>query len=376
MLSAGAFSEYESTAGFHARHVAAFKDVCMDTRMVIASRELNPFCTDLMMDGYAAKGLHIKAKTCDWGPMAGFVLRDPRFTKARQSFAKQQAAVAGAIAAGAGSVPLVISESRVRALMVRGMMARASSSVEVGRRSIEVVAHSSDTGEAHRFLLLQLAASKQWAIWYKPRGSAGSPRRIAPLDAAIQQLVAAGWRPLCGLTNPGAAATGAGFKVAVCGDYDLWCVFAHTSEPRPGIHDRAMPRARFAAPKVDEGVARRAHQAGLVYADAEEREHAAKTMGNKQLGNISWAVDRVRRQLNRACRPGNDVVLHGDYGGFALGEIDYPLIFFIPLPERGFRVAEAALVRNVTELTDTLRLIRKLGFIVEVNPSWAISLWK
>ncbi|CAN7418726.1 CyaA/EF/ExoY family adenylyl cyclase toxin [Trinickia sp. LjRoot230] len=376
MLSARAFNEYEPTAGFHARHVAAFKDVCMDTRMVIASRELNPFCTDLMMDGYAAKGLHIKAKTCDWGPMAGFVLLDPRFTKARQSFAKQQAAVAAAIAAGAGAVPLVISDSRVRALMVRGMMARTASSVDVGRRGVEVVAHSSDTGEAHRFLLLRSAASEHWAIWYKPRGSAGAPRPAARPDTFGQRIVAAGWRPLCGLTNPGAAATGAGFKAAVCGDYDLWCLFAHTSEQGAGIHDRAMPRGSFVVPKVGAGVARRAHQAGLVYADAREREHAAKTMGNKQLGNISWAVDRVRRQLNRACRPGNDVVLHGDYGGFALGEIDYPLIFFIPLPERGFRAAETALVRNVTELTDTLRLIRKLGFIVEVNPSWAISLWK
>lgn len=375
MLSARAFNEYEPTAGFHARHVAAFKDVCMDTRMVIASRELNPFCTDLMMDGYAAKGLHIKAKTCDWGPMAGFVLLDPRFTKARQSFAKQQAAVAAAIAAGAGAVPLVISDSRVRALMVRGMMARTASSVDVGRRGVEVVAHSSDTGEAHRFLLLRSAASEHWAIWYKPRGSAGAPRPAARPDTFGQRIVAAGWRPLCGLTNPGAAATGAGFSSRL---RRLRSVVPVRSHKRARCrHSRSRDAAgSFVVPKVGAGVARRAHQAGLVYADAREREHAAKTMGNKQLGNISWAVDRVRRQLNRACRPGNDVVLHGDYGGFALGEIDYPLIFFIPLPERGFRAAETALVRNVTELTDTLRLIRKLGFIVEVNPSWAISLWK
>ena len=68
--------------------------------MVIASRQLNPLCTDLMMEGYAAKGFHIKAKTCDWGPMAGFVALDPCFTKASQCLVKQKAAVIKAVADG------------------------------------------------------------------------------------------------------------------------------------------------------------------------------------------------------------------------------------------------------------------------------------
>jgi len=121
------FPEYDATAGFHPRHVESFKQVSIELRMVIASRELNPLCTDLMMEGYAAKGFHIKAKTCDWGPMAGFVALDPRFTKASQSLAKQEAAVLQAVAAGVGAVPLVISASRLSTLFARGVIERSVS---------------------------------------------------------------------------------------------------------------------------------------------------------------------------------------------------------------------------------------------------------
>ena len=80
--------EYDATAGFPPPHVGAFKRVAARNKMVISSRELNPLCTDLVLENYAAKGFHIKAKTCDWGPMAGFVLEDPRFTKASQDTKK------------------------------------------------------------------------------------------------------------------------------------------------------------------------------------------------------------------------------------------------------------------------------------------------
>jgi hypothetical protein len=66
--------EYDATAGFPTVHIEAFKRVAARNKMVVSSRELNPLCTDLVLENYAAKGFHIKAKTCDWGPMAGFVL--------------------------------------------------------------------------------------------------------------------------------------------------------------------------------------------------------------------------------------------------------------------------------------------------------------
>src|SRR5215468_7376459 len=103
--------EYDATAGFPSQHVEAFKRVALRNKMVISSRELNPLCTDLVLENYAAKGFHIKAKTCDWGPMAGFVLEDPRFTKASQDAKKQEADIQHAFEADALCSPVHISEA-------------------------------------------------------------------------------------------------------------------------------------------------------------------------------------------------------------------------------------------------------------------------
>ncbi len=58
------------------------------------------------MESYASKGFHVKSKSCNWGPMAGFVLSDPRFTKTgseREAMEGQRKEVQKAIKGGAGS---------------------------------------------------------------------------------------------------------------------------------------------------------------------------------------------------------------------------------------------------------------------------------
>ncbi|HEY3538980.1 MAG TPA: anthrax toxin-like adenylyl cyclase domain-containing protein [Trinickia sp.] len=379
------FPEYDATAGFHPRHVESFKQVSIELRMVIASRELNPLCTDLMMEGYAAKGFHIKAKTCDWGPMAGFVALDPRFTKASQSLAKQEAAVLQAVAAGVGAVPLVISASRLSTLFARGVIERSVSGAASAASAslVEVTARQGGAGDTRSFFLVPTEGTAKWSVWYRPDAPlppALARARLAkdlPVGrTALDALAAKGCEPLYGLTNPRAAGRAVRDRDAVCGDYDLWCVFPHASLASPGVNDRPMPRATFVSPKIGGAVRQLAHQAALVFANDAERQRIAAAMGDPHLGNISFAVDRIRRRLNAVCRPGNDVVMHGDYGGFALGEIDYPLIFFIPHAASGFRRAEHRVAASQPELQRLLRDIRRDGFRVEANPAWALPSWR
>lgn len=381
------FPEYDATAGFHPRHVESFKQVSIESRMVIASRELNPLCTDLMMEGYAAKGFHIKAKTCDWGPMAGFVALDPRFTKASQCLTKQEAAVTQAVAAGVRAVPLVISASRLSTLFARGVIERApagaSSAAAAAASLLAVTARQGGAARARSFFLVPTEGAARWSIWYRPDVPLPSALARARLEnglsigrTALDALAAQGCEPLFGLTNPRSASAAARDTDAVCGDYDLWCVFPHASLPSPGVNDRPMPRAAFVSPKIGSAVRQLAHQAALVFANDAERGRIAAAMGDPHLGNISFAVDRLRRRLNAVCRPGNDVVMHGDYGGFALGEIDYPLIFFIPHAASGFRRAEHRVAADLPELQRLLRDIRRDGFRVEPNPAWALPSWR
>ena len=101
--------------GIPALHADAFQEVADGTDTVIASRAVGIYATGLILEGYASKGFHNKAKSCNWGPMAGFVLDDPRFTKVggtEKGQKEQREALLHAIDERAVEVPLYISDDR------------------------------------------------------------------------------------------------------------------------------------------------------------------------------------------------------------------------------------------------------------------------
>lgn len=55
--------------------------IAADTNVILMFRPVNPLSTGLLEAGAVAKGMHIKAKTSDWGPMAGYIPSDPRLSK-------------------------------------------------------------------------------------------------------------------------------------------------------------------------------------------------------------------------------------------------------------------------------------------------------
>ena len=100
-------------------HSAAFQAAADQFRAVIGSRAVGKWATGLLEEGYATKGFHNKAKSCNWGPMAGFVLSDPRFTKRGDSLearTKQRKDLSKAFQGGATEVPVYISDRRLAAL--------------------------------------------------------------------------------------------------------------------------------------------------------------------------------------------------------------------------------------------------------------------
>lgn len=67
--------------GMPAVHKKAFLNVAAQEMCVIMVRATGPTCHGLLEEGYDTKGYRIHGKSCDWGPMAGFVMRDPRLNK-------------------------------------------------------------------------------------------------------------------------------------------------------------------------------------------------------------------------------------------------------------------------------------------------------
>lgn len=76
--------------GMPLEHVETFKQAAVQMQCVLSSRQLGRVCTSLIREGYSTKGFRIKSKSCDFGPMAGFVCHDPRFHKKGPGHDKKQ----------------------------------------------------------------------------------------------------------------------------------------------------------------------------------------------------------------------------------------------------------------------------------------------
>jgi adenylate cyclase ExoY len=105
-------------------HIQPMLHVAVTSRAFILVRPVNEWATGLIAENYHTKGLHVKGKSSDWGPQAGFICVDQRLSKlarkeasavpdynkkVQESIAEKRAAV----------VPLVISRARFETLVKR-----------------------------------------------------------------------------------------------------------------------------------------------------------------------------------------------------------------------------------------------------------------
>jgi Anthrax toxin LF subunit len=383
------FPEYDSTAGFPKEHVAAFLEVACNNRMMISSRELNPLCTDLMLEGYAAKGFHIKAKTCDWGPMAGFVPEDYRFTKAKQDTEKQKQSIGDAFGHHAQCAPLYISKKRLISLQHHGMLKVLSRPLPTllsdgGHKSLLVVAANPEGGSEHKFTLVldnKVPPGFKEAVWGVYYHAESLPRPQASAHRIIKPGVfprGEGLEPVYGMTNPHSASDeDLGGRAAVCGDYDLWCIFEHSTVPQTkrGVSDRNMPVGATLVHKPSAFIQQQAAAGGLVFSSPGQKNQLASQLEDEHLGNISQVVNKIRNELNQKCNcGGGNVVQHSDYGGNPYGDIDYPIIFFIPTPP-DFQSGECQVAKELAGLREILKAIQKKKYVLKLNPQWGITLF-
>jgi hypothetical protein len=68
-------------AGFPDFMVLAFLNTAKATKTIVSSRLPGGVGTELIEAGYDLKGFQIKAKSCDWGPMGGFICQLPFLNK-------------------------------------------------------------------------------------------------------------------------------------------------------------------------------------------------------------------------------------------------------------------------------------------------------
>ncbi len=335
-------------SGMPLSHARCFQQMANNTNCVISSRSVGKYATGLILENYASKGFHVKAKSCNWGPMAGFVMSDPRFTKrgaspeARES---QRKDVHSAIVKEhAGEMQVFLTDNRRKELEKMGCMQRAG-----GNINEMIYAGSSPDGKSMRFVLRREMAGpgarglQLWAVFYDSAEASLPASPKAPNRATGKDLL-----PVLALVDPHCPAEiRETYRAAMTGDYDLWAVFPAAGQFQHGGADqRPVPGSnRYVVPIS-------------TFAKNEDRH----------MGNITGRVKTIRHLLNAAIHSagytGGNMVHHSDEAGRPLvAEVELEFIAFIP------GQVEARFIANINDLKLFMAEVVK-RYHITFNPGW------
>lgn len=314
-------------------HAAAFQEVADKTKFVIASRAVGKYATGLILESYSSKGFHNKAKSCNWGPMAGFVLTDPRFTKVggtESGRASQAKALDTAFHESAVAVPVYVSDARLRWLEQNVKLQAMSVSPE--RRNYRA---SAPWGLQMKFTLLRErppgATADMWRVYYHASESdSARDMQVGPYSAESD----AGLISVLAVRDPLCTVRISDYRSATTGDYDLFFIFARSGQYSPDKGDRRM----------------------VSHAQLEQNIRTGSPAGeDPHLGNITPRIKAVRDQLNSAIQrqgyTGGNMVHHSDEGGRPFVEdVDLPVFAVVPGATQAFGLEDIGDLRQfITE---------------------------
>ena len=324
-------------------HAEAFQEVADASGDVISSRAVGIYATGLILENYASKGFHNKAKSCNWGPMAGFVLDDPRFTKVggdEKGQKEQKEALLHAIHDKGVEVPLFITEERRHWLWKHAL-------VKLKDRDTDsyYVRSVSPWGLTLDFRLKKAkphgAVAPMWAVMYRKADRQSARGADGEGDH--------GWTPVMAMRDPLCAIPASDYRAATTGDYDLFAVWAKKANYSPDNLDKRM----VSHGALETAIKSKAHDTG-------EDAH---------LGNLTPRIRALRDRLNTAIRrrgyTGGNMIHHSDEGGRPfVGDIDLPV--FAVVPGR----AQCFCIESVPDLRQFITAELNQQYAPVFSPGW------
>ncbi len=342
----------------------------------------------LIMEGYAMKGFRIDTKSCNWGPMAGFVCVDPRLTKdsvyeERNANWTSEALHGHIVEKFFGQVddpswvadvmPIVISSTRIEYLRREGLIEpRKDGNDWVG----ETKAKKGDVvlywrlvpvGNATHSWLLDAGPDRSgyFVLCVNTRGAKPFKQQYVG-DA--KPVLFRGSETVLGLINPGSKKRG--FKACVTADYDLFATWpkAGKSEQmglRHALSSAILAHSNAAARPLLATVPRMPHVDDRLQSRGERESH--------RFGDVSARVLLIKTMLNTALigaagyQGGNAIHHNDEAGNFALAKgnlIDcLPLIGFYG----GFGTV---LISSLADFKELVIKARLGGFSERAKPQW------
>ena len=336
-------------SGMPPLHAECFQQVADQTKCMIASRSVGKFATGLILEGYASKGFHVKTKSCNWGPMAGFVCSDPRFSKEgikgmeAQRKRTQKALFYKRPSGFLKETPIVISNARVRELVSLGCMDRiGGGSDTLLYQATPKDGGGKDSGKPMNFVLERW--KNLWVVKYARKERAMPSSIFAPVLAKSGPLlpVMALVDPLCDLSMQRT------HRAALTGDYDLWGIWPLASQYKPRSKDsRRVPHSNHWALPIKEFI---------------KHEDA-------HLGNITARGVEIRDRLNGAIKGagyrGGNMVHHSDETGRPnVSEVEMEFIAFLP--------GESGRARFIEDMNDFRAFLRESWrtYSIALNGYW------
>jgi len=341
-------------------HAPAFSTAARSQDCVISSRELGKTGRQLAEEGYDSKGFRIKSKTCNFGPMAGFVCRNALFSKKGAEYKDEQEKAHkhaleddDKVGWRGSTEQLCISEARLAWLQAQPDLNVAPRAF-AGNPNIMWGAITAPGAPRSLYLMRreQRNGDTVWALY-----ETDQPVDTRPvLQRSAWDVLQA--RPMLGMVNPYPAYPRGHYKNCVCGDYDLFAVW-----PRRGVY---QPR----------GEDRRI--AGMPTGNAQRRDQQIALWEDRRLGNISNRVHLVAQLINSLLpgAPGaiggtREMVHHSDEGGRPhVTEIELPVIAFVPING----VVETVAADSLHRMSVLVKLCHTLGFQVILNAGWVAQL--
>lgn len=339
-------------SGMPLSHAQSFQQVANSLQCMIASRSVGIYATGLILENYASKGFHVKTKSCNWGPMAGFVLSDPRFSKKGAAGVRsQREATHKALAGGATEIPVYITDRRRNELERMGCMTRCGGNIN----AMVYSANSKGSSSPMKFVLERkmdgvpgARGLQMWSVCYA-RGETAMPSSVtAPTRAGAHGALL----PVMALVDPNCHPNARGtYRAAMTGDYDLWGIWPAAAQYSPrGLDRRPVPES-----------------------DRRPLPYKAFSAEDPELGNITGRGILVKNRLNTAIRGtgynGGNMVHHSDETGRPqVFEVEMEFIAFIP--------GQDGQARFVKTMSDYRALVKECvaSYSISLNGAWQQAL--
>jgi len=346
--------------GIPLSHMDGFQAVADRTRCIIMNRAVGTACTQLIEEGYSSKGFHVKAKSCDWGPMCGFVLDDPNLTKRMPNEkGKQAEALQDAFHHfSAKATPLFISEARRKHLEQTGTITRAAGGgtaiVYWGKQYPKPIPGAARAPvRKMKFVLRKVKGAElrnapadiMWSVRYFDENQAEHAGNIKDAGAVYAMVNPAGLGGKAG-----------GIRNAMTGDYDLFSLCVRRADYRPGTLQRRGPDARMV------GVDQLTQNLIDDVDDPGEDVH---------LGNMSGRHRQIRDALNNEFRQqrgyvGGNMVHHSDEAGRPfIKDVDEKIFAVVPGEARPYGLPEVIDIREFF-----MEHTRYGDYVPFFNPGW------